>query len=200
MRNVSLSGLFRLATAGAFLLVSTAACSSADENANTGTPEAPRHEKVQLPPVPALPLLDLPRTYADGSHSVMGVLIERDKLMLKTITVSGMIVDVYECEVPEEPSNARRSNDRSSEDENTDPRPGCLYPHFYVADTPDSPKRILVTGYDASHYEPQLQPMTRYRVTGHYSVQARGFSSSETGLLVADEIAGSGIVQPNEEQ
>lgn len=176
-----ISALARFAVLGALLVGANVACSNSDNGAAAATAEAPRNENVNLPPVPDLPLLDIPRSYPDGTHSVMGVLIDREKLLLSTITISGMVVDVYECE---NPGDAGEDGLRA----------GCLYPHFYIADTPDSPKRILVTGYNAAHYEPQLQPMTRYRFTGHYSVQARGFSSSESGLLSVDTIEGSGVV------
>lgn len=196
MRTSSFARLLRLSALGATVCLVSTACSKSDDAG--AAPEAPRNENVNLPPVPELPLLDIPRVYPDKTLSVMGLLIDRDANMLKTLTVSGMVVDVYECEnadAPSKPGNARTKG----ADTDDAPQAGCLYPHFYLADMPDSPKRVLVTGYDAAHYEPQLQEMTRYRVTGHYSVQARGFSSSETGLIVADRIEGSGIVAPGAE-
>lgn len=182
-----ISALARFVALGALLGGATLACSNSDNGTAASSAEAPRNENVNLPPVPNLPLLDIPRTYPDGTHSVMGVLIDREQLLLSTITISGMVVDVYECEETGGAGDAGEDGLRA----------GCLYPHFYIADTPDSPKRILVTGYNAAHYEPQLQPMTRYRFTGHYSVQARGFSSSENGLLSVDAIEGSGVVPYN---
>lgn len=162
-------------------------CANASESDDNAEIEAPTNENVQLPPVPELPLLDIPRQYDDGSLSVIGLLIERDEHMLDHVTVAGMVVDIYECDTGDK--NVKKGDDGLVE--------GCLYPHFYIADTPDSTKRILVTGYNASHYEPQLQVMTRYRVSGTYSIQASGFSSSETGLIVADVIEGSGVEPPS---
>lgn len=161
-------------------------CSNASESRDDTEMEAPTNENVNLPPVPELPLLDIPREYEDGSLSVIGLMIERDEHMLEQVTVAGMVVKIYECDA--EDGAKEKGEDGLVE--------GCLYPHFYIADTPDSPKRILVTGYNAQHYEPQLQVMTRYRIHGTYSIQAHGFSSSETGLINADSIEGSGIEPP----
>lgn len=166
----------------------TLGCSKDDEAAEAGVAEAPSNENVNLPPVPELPLLDIPREYDDGSLSVIGLMIERDKHMLEEVTISAMVVEIYECDI---------ESDEESEDGLVE---GCQYPHIYIADTPDSPKRLLVTGYDAQHYEPQLQETTRYRFNGTYSIQASGFSSSENGLLIADSIEGSGIEQPEEDE
>lgn len=164
-------------------------CSNATDDSADADIEAPTNENVNLPAVPALPLLDIPREYEDGSLSVIGLMIERDDHMLETVSVAGMVVEIYECEAAD--GAKEKGEDGLVE--------GCLYPHFYIADTPDSPKRMLVTGYDAQHYEPQLQVMTRYRIHGTYSIQAHGFSSSETGLIVADAIEGSGIEAPSED-
>jgi len=193
MRTSSLARVLGVSVIGAALCLATAACSKDGDNG--ATPEVPHNENVKLPPVPELPLLDIPTVYPDNTLSVMGLLINRDDHMLKTVTVSGMVVDIYKCDIDEKSEAKAR---KKSEGENQGPRPGCLYPHFYLADTPDSPKRVLVTGYNADHYEPQLQEVTRYRITGHYSVQARGFSSSENGLIVADSLEGSGLVPPPE--
>lgn len=169
-------------------------CSKDDEAAEAGVAEAPSNENVNLPPVPELPLLDIPREYDDGSLSVIGLMIERDKHMLEEVTLSAMVVEIYECD---EADPKVKKGKEESEDGLVE---GCQYPHVYIADTPDSPKRLLVTGYDAQHYEPQLQETTRYRFKGTYSIQASGFSSSENGLLIADSIEGSGLEQPEEDE
>lgn len=187
MRTLSFARIISaslMSIAACFALVGCSDKADSDESADI---EAPINENVKLPPVPELPLLDIPREYDDGSLSIIGLLIERDEHMLEQISVSGMVVKIYECENDDE--KGTKGDDGLIE--------GCLYPHFYIADTPDSPKRILVTGYNAQHYEPQLQLMTRYQFHGTYSVQAHGFSSSETGLIVADVIEGSGIQQPS---
>lgn len=143
-----------------------------------------RDANVNLPPVPPLPLLDIPREYPDGSLSGMGLTINRDANMGKKVSVSGLVVEKYECEQPEAPRGR-----------NAQPASPCLYPHFYLADSPSSSRRILVTGYDSS-YDEQIQVNTRYTVNGLYTVQATGFQASEWGIIIPDSIEGSGIKQP----
>lgn len=193
---------FSLVRTASVLLFSAAAsmatlgCSKDADAPKSSANEAPINENVKLPPVPDLPLLDIPRTYDDGSLSVIGLMIDRDKYMLDDVSVSAMVVEIYTCD---ETQDADKKGKNKKDAGNDGLVEGCLYPHFYIADTPDSPKRLLVTGYNAAHYEPQLQETTRYRVHGVYTIQASGFSSSETGLIIADRIEGSGIVQPGEE-
>lgn len=189
--------LLRPALASCALLALVVGCSS-DKNDASGDAQQPAREaNVNLPPVPDLPLLDVPRQYPDKTLSVMGLLIDRDKLLMQPVTVSALVVDIYACDIPADVDVGRTAGKgRDAKAKADEPRPGCLYPHFYIADAENSPRRILVTGYDAAHYEPQLQPMTRYRFSGTYSVQARGFSSSEQGLILVDTIEGSGITQP----
>lgn len=187
--------LLRSVLASCALLALAVGCSS-DKNDADGDAAASRREaNVNLPPVPDLPLLDVPRSYPDGTLSVMGLLIDRDNYLMKPVTVSAMVVEVYACDVPSD-VDMGRTGGRGKPAAADEPRPGCLYPHIYIADAENSPRRILVTSYDAAHYEPQLQPMTRYRFSGTYSVQARGFSSSEQGLILVDTIEGSGLTQP----
>src|SRR5690625_277627 len=193
---------FSFSRTASILLFSAAAslamigCSKDADSQTSGNAEAPVNENVKLPPVPDLPLLDIPRVYDDRSLSVIGLMIDRDKYMLEEVTVSAMIVETYECEHAKDADKKSKGKKEAGSDGLVE---GCLYPHFYIADTPDSPKKILVTGYNASHYEPQLQETTRYRFHGVYSIQASGFSSSESGLIIADRIEGSGLTQPGEE-
>lgn len=198
MRRFSFARTASVVFLSAAALLGTVGCSKNADAPEPDAAEAPTNENVHLPPVPELPLLDIPREYDDGSLSVIGLMIDRDKYMLDEVTVSAMIVEVYTCEEAEKlDAKTRKKKKEESSDGLVE---GCLYPHFYIADTPDSPKRLLVTGYDASHYEPQLQETTRYRIQGTYSIQASGFSSSESGLIIADRIEGSGLVQPDEDE
>lgn len=195
MRILSFARTVSVVLLSAAALAGTVGCSKDGAAPELDAAEAPTNENVKLPPVPELPLLDIPRAYDDGSLSVIGLLIDRDKHMLDEVTVSAMITEIYTCEEAEK-LDARTRNKKKKESRDGLIE-GCLYPHFYIADTPDSPKRILVTGYNASHYEPQLQETTRYRIKGTYSIQASGFSSSESGLIIADRLEGSGLTQPD---
>lgn len=145
-----------------------------------------REANIDLPPVPPLPLLDIPREYPDGTLSAMGLTLKRDENMAKKVAVSGIVVDKYVCETPEDTRGRRGA---------AAPASPCLYPHFFLADSPTSTRRILITGYDSS-YESQLMENTRYTVRGLYTVQATGFQASEWGIIIPDAIEGSGIQQP----
>lgn len=173
------------------LIFVTAGC-FADDDAAIGVRNAgpsASDAKINLPPTPALPLLDVPRTYPDGTLSAMGLTIERDKFMGQKVRLSGIVVEKYTCDVPDQPRRGR-GND-------AEPTRGCLYPHFYLSDSASSSRRILITGYDSS-YEDQILENTRYTVSGLYTVQASGFQASEWGIVVPDHIEGSGIQQPTE--
>lgn len=152
---------------------------------------APSNENVHLPPVPELALLDVPPTYKDGSQSIIGLLLNRDKNLQQTVTISGVMKDLYHCELTRE-----NTGDKKSDDAYDGPVPGCKHPHFYLADSADSPKKILITGYKASWYEPQLQENARYTISGYYTLQSAQFSASETGLIIVDNIEGSGVEAP----
>lgn len=169
------------------VLLTTTACSSSEESpAESDQPQ--RQANIDLPPVPPLPLLDVPAEYPDGSRSIMGLLVDRDDLFQTQVEVSGVVTRIYECSEPLE--------DGEEWDPEDGPRPGCNYPHLFIADAMESPREIIVTGYDAAHYEPQLEVGLRYRFSGFYTVQSRGFTASEYGLIDADTIEGNGVEAP----
>ncbi len=149
------------------------------------------NDNVHLPPVPELTLLDVPATYKDGSQSIIGLLLNKDKNLQKSVTVSGVMKDLYTCDIKPKEDKAKKD-----ETEVEGPVPGCKHPHFYLADSAESPKKVLITGYKASWYEPQLQPNARYKITGFYTLQSAQFSASESGLIIVDSIEGSGVEPP----
>lgn len=170
------------------------ACDAVSPPAGTGEPdESARYPEtdVQLPPVPTLDLAEVPHTYDDGSHSVFGLVLQREELRDTEVRVTGIVQSIYECEVPVEADAEPLAPGAV--------RPGCNRPHLYIADSLRSSQRMLVTGYDAALYEPQLQVGNRYVVQGVYRNETRGFISSEDGLLVASAFEGDGIVIPPEE-
>ncbi|MFT5992899.1 MAG: hypothetical protein ACI82G_001898 [Bradymonadia bacterium] len=152
---------------------------------------------VQLPPVPNMEQLDIPPQLADGSYSVTGVWRQREHLQGGPVRVTGTIQSIYVCNAPDEaldedlaelaaPTDAERRVDSV--------RPGCLRPHLHLVDDLRSRRRLLVTGYPAWHFEPQLSAGQTITVTGSYEQQTRGFISTEDGLVVATEFAGDGVL------
>ena len=153
---------------------------------------------VQLPPVPNLELIDVPPTYDDGSYSVQGLILNRTEAMDQMIRVTGILQEVYECEVGTigvEGEAGELAVPVEPEDDFA-VRPGCLRPHLYLVDHLRARQRLLVTGYEHEVYEPQIRPGMRYTAVGMYAQQTRGFISTEDGLLVASAIDGDGIVVP----
>lgn len=157
--------------------------------------------QVALPPVPPLTILDIPRTYDDGSYSISGLMLSREALREEELQVTGIVSEIYQCEgssrsvegeiaalaaLPDEPI-ARVTSDV-----------GCKMPHLYIVDSLRSSQRLLITGYEAELWEPQLKPGTRYRFDGTYSQRAPGFLSTEYGLLLAENMEGSGLYGPGE--
>jgi hypothetical protein len=167
---------------------------------SSDTPEeAPAN--VNLPAVPPLELLDVPDEYPDGTRSVIGTINMQDELMGEELKVKALVDEMYECDVPVQPEEGEDAVDAPAADADSaqDPRrPGCLRPHFYIADTERSPRRLLVTGYDYELYNSQLETGLRYTFTGSYREAAAGFSSSD-GLLVVDKIEGNNISQEQPE-
>lgn len=164
--------------------------------ADTGPALSPAD--VQLPPVPNLDLVDVPAVYDDGSRSVSGVLLNRDELQDTAMRVTGILQEIYVCDVPLDPDAGQAEEPEPGQPARFRVRPGCLRPHVYIADSLRSGQRLLVTGYDPLVYEPQLRPGTKYTFDGVYVHQTRGFISTEDGLLVVTAITGEGIVLPVE--
>lgn len=184
-----------------FVLAVTAACdpsqlpwgqADAGMDAQAELPPA----DVQLPPVPNLDLVDVPPTYDDGSYSVSGLMLDRAEMRDQPLRLTAILQSVYRCEEPELGVEGEVAALAAPADDQ-DPfevRPGCLRPHMYFVDNLRGRQRILVTGYDAATYEPQVHPGQRYVIHGVYRQQTRGFISTEDGLIVVDRIEGEGIV------
>lgn len=192
----------------ALLLVFTACDPSAmpwSQSSGTIDAEDPRANyppvDVQLPPVPNLELVDVPPTYDDGSYSVQGLMLNSSDTFGQTLRVTGILQEVYQCAEEAlgiEGEVGDLAAPAAPEDE-FEVRPGCLRPHVYLVDHLRARQRLLVTGYDAALYEPQLTPGIRYTIVGRYQQQTRGFISTVDGLLVAAEILGDDIVIPEPE-
>lgn len=188
------------------IAVATSACddigqmlsgdSGQDSNASSDAPPA----NVDLPPVPRLDLLDIPAQYPDDSRSVIGAIQAKDELFGDTLTVKAILVELYQCDVPAAADDDENvAADAEQEEEALDPnRAGCLRPHLYLADTENSPRRLLATGYNHRLYDSQLEAGLRYTFTGSYREASAGFSSSD-GLLVVDKIEGNGLRQEEAE-
>lgn len=153
---------------------------------------------VQLPPVPNLDLVDVPAQYDDGSYSVSGLMLARQQMRNMPVRVTAILHSIYQCEA-EERGVEGEAAELAAPPEAERPfevRPGCMRPHMYFVDSLRGRQRLLVTGYDAALYEPQMHPGQRYVLHGVYAQETRGFISTEDGLVVVDRIEGEGIVMP----
>jgi hypothetical protein len=150
--------------------------------------------KPNLPPVPKIPVPNVPMTYGDSSYSVYGARKSKEKALDTTITVTGYIAKIYEKPVCAEGVDCR-----------------VEMPHFYLADDPKETldKRLMrVVGYAQSFQEMEdaraiaadpskvhelgefLVPVEwdwqlghKYRITGRFTEQsATGFMDPD-GLL-----------------
>jgi len=95
--------------------------------------------KANLPPVPKIPVPNVPMTYGDSSYSVFGARKSREKAFDTTITVTGYIAKLYEKPVCPDPSRCR-----------------VEMPHIWLADDPKETldKRLMpVVGYAQSFLE-----------------------------------------------
>lgn len=151
--------------------------------------------QVSLPAVPPLTILDYPRTYDNGSYSISGLMLARDALRDESLSVTGIISSIYVCEGQQQ-ELVEVDLSAPALDEAVPSNPsmvGCNLPHFYIVDNVRSNQRLLVTDYDPTVWEPQLRVGTRYLFRGQYTQRARGFTSTEHGLLRLETIEGSGI-------
>ena len=95
--------------------------------------------KASLPPVPKIPVPNVPLTYPDSSYSVFGVRKAMEKTMDSVVTVTAHIVKIYEKPVCAEGMPCR-----------------VEMPHLYLADDPKEAleKRWLrLVGYAQSFQE-----------------------------------------------
>lgn len=153
---------------------------------------------VQLPPVPSLELLDTPSRYPDQSWSVAGLHLERDTMRDQAVSVTGILQEIYVCEVPL-PAPTGEAAAPAPTGPSLVPqrvRAGCKGPHLFISDTLRSRQRLLVTGYNAAWYEPQLIVGQRYVFDGRFAQQTSGFISTDDGLLVVTGIRGNGVTDP----
>jgi hypothetical protein len=152
--------------------------------------------QVALPPVPPLTILDIPRTYDDGSYSISGLMLSREALREEALEVTGIVSEIYQCEGSSRSVEGELAELAASPDEPVarfTNNVGCKMPHLYIVDSLRSSQRLLITGYDPELWEPQLKPGTRYRFDGTYSQRAPGFLSTEYGLLLTENMEGSGV-------
>jgi len=95
--------------------------------------------KANLPPVPKIPVPNVPMTYGDGSYSVFGARKSREKTFDTTITVTGYLAKIYEKPICAEGAPCR-----------------IEMPHVWLADDPKETldKRLMpVVGYAQSFAE-----------------------------------------------
>jgi hypothetical protein len=212
----------RVTVHGAFLLLgglaALGACTAFDptlpihvsEPDESGLPPA----QVDLPAVPPLDLLDTPPRHPDGSWSVSGLYLQRDALRDQDLRVTGIVRSIYRCDAEAEQVEGDLAELAGSApiDPDADPndggdgeevvvrpsrwRPGCRLPHMEIVDNLRADYQMLVVGYDADLYEPQMRPGARYVFEGRFARQAAGFMSTENGLLVVRTIEGEGIALP----
>lgn len=161
--------------------------------------------RVNLPPVPRLDVLDAPRGWPDGTLSVAGLLLDRAALREADIRVTGIVQEIYVCEGSGDEIGEGTGADGGLAGVDTiaptasvTRRAGCLLPHLYIVDNLRSSTRMLVADYDAFFYQPQLEVGGRYVFAGVFTDRARGFTSTEEGLIAASRIEGPGVRQPEE--
>jgi len=166
------------------------------EVSDEGLPPA----EVALPPVPPLDLLDMQQTFADGSYSVAGLLLNRESLRDQRLSVTAIVESIYECEIEDETEDGEQEAPLvarpDAPEHHVQRRPGCLLPNLRLVDNLRSPYSMLVVDYNAFLYERQLRTGSRYVFEGLYTQRAPGFMSSENGLLRVTRIDGDGIVHP----
>jgi hypothetical protein len=155
--------------------------------------------EVLLPPTPPLTVLDVPRTWTDGSWSVSGLMLAREQLREEEVAVTALVHTIYRCARENdaiEGEAAALAIDPEIEPTATTREGGCMLPHLYLVDSLRSPQRLLVTGYAHRHWEPQLRPGSRVTVHGLFSQRAAGFVSTEYGLIRASRFEGEGLTEP----
>ena len=129
--------------------------------------------QVVLPPQPSWAPSSIPEKHGDGRWSIRGVRKNEKTTLRQEVEVKGILVGVYEC--PPERKNCPKGQTCKP----------CEVPHFYVADTKDTPleKSLIVCNYPVKPKPPTLPPVgTELVVKGIFTEEAGGFADSR-GLL-----------------
>ncbi|MBK8482352.1 MAG: hypothetical protein IPL40_14505 [Proteobacteria bacterium] len=159
-------------------LLLTACTPRAEEGARLGaeaveSAELPRTE-VRLPPPPSFQKDHAPARYADDTLSIEGLRAELARHLDQTVTVRGVITELYSC--PACPKGTRC-------------RP-CDKPYFWLADSKDSPRdrSLMVTDYtDQPKAAGRRNPLASgqsYLITGRFAKASPSGSLAADGLLI----------------
>lgn len=168
--------LHTLASAGACVAaLALVACDHPATNVKTELPQRKEGEeapRVSLPSSPPASGYIIPETNDDGTMRILGMAHHKQKYIDKTVTVKGTVTFISEdCD----PAKAKKKDIK------------CPEPYMTIEDSDKLP--MLIVGYPSKFIKTaKLKTDETYDFKGTYKLAAQGFTATEDGLLLLDEV------------
>ena len=175
--------LHTLATVGACAVtLSLVACDHPATNVKTELPQRKEGEEapsVSLPTAPPASGYIIPEKNDDGTMRILGMAHHKQKYIDKTVTVKGTVTFISEdCD----PAKAKKNKTK------------CPEPYMTIEDSDKLP--MLVVGYPAKFLKKaKVKADETYDFKGTYKLAAQGFTATEDGLLLLDEVNEKSVIE-----
>ncbi len=139
---------------------------------------------VELPAKPNLDqVLNAPRVHPDGTLTVMGLILDRNKYLGNPVQVRGIVRDASpDCPFLTDPAMKEYRPKKGERRPRT-----CKSVHVTIADGTLSPKALTLVAYHP-YFHPHFKAGQEIVVKGNYDVQGAGFVQPRDGLVVVEEI------------
>ncbi|MEM1350509.1 MAG: hypothetical protein AAGI01_18255 [Myxococcota bacterium] len=172
-----------LSVSACTLLLLVSACEHPPSNvtpdiADLGEEGAP---SVNLPTVPGDEAFTIKERNDDGTFRIIGLIENQDSYLRKQVEVRALVSQISEeCDVS-----------KASKEGKT-----CPEPYIVLKDEEDSDEQMLVVGFEHPVLKKaKVKVGETTSLKGTYVMDAQGFSATETGLLVLDEIGGVSVAE-----
>lgn len=131
---------------------------------------------VDLPDPPPASGFIIPEANQDGTLRVVGMVEHKDKHLDKPVTVKGFVASISpDCD----PKTAKKKEQE------------CPEPHLIIKDDMDSDRAMLVVGFEPELVKKaKLEVGEQYDFKASYQMMAQGFTATEDGVLLLDEVNG----------
>lgn len=172
----------RLLAICGLISMATLACDHPKSNVKAELPKRKEGEKapsVSLPAPPPASGFVIPEKHDDGTMRIRGMIHHKKKYLDKPVTVKGTIQFISEkCD----PKKAKKKNKK------------CPEPHLSITDA--DKLNLLVVGYkDDFIKKAKIKVGESYDFKGTYQLMAMGFTATEDGLLLLDEVNGKSVIE-----
>jgi len=173
--------LIPIALASSLFLVS--ACEHPPSNVTPDIPDMGEEgpPSVSLPGVPGDEAFTIKERNDDGTFRVIGLIENKDNYLQKQVEVSALVSQISEnCD----PGKAAKEGQT------------CPEPFLVIKDGDDADEQMLVVGFQHEVLKKAKVKLGEVAsLKGTYVMDSQGFSATETGLIVLDEIGGVSVAE-----